>query len=150
MSIAAPNLQQLASGLPSEIQQALRSALSAQDKFNVDVARAFANLSSWAWVRPKLLNGWVDFSATLVAQYAVLSCGLIILAGSIKSGTIGTAAWTMPTALCPSQDINMETPSNGVRGVVVVSPSGAVIPQVGSNTFMALDGCLYLPAQAPG
>lgn len=148
MSLNVPNLQALATGLPDEVQSALRAALAAQDKYNRDVANAVASLSTWTWVRPQLLNGWTDFSATLVARYAVLSNGLVAFAGAIHAGTLGLRAFTLPTVLCPSQDVNLEVASNAVRGVVTVGVSGAVTPAVGDASFMALDNCLFLPARA--
>jgi len=140
------SLQQLGAGLPPEVQTSIRSALSAQDKMNQDIAQLFTNVSAWNWQTPQFANGWKNFSTTLIARFTQLSCGLVVLSGAIISGTIGGTAFTLPEAMRPSQDCNFAVDSNDAFGKLVVQASGSVIPTVGSNAFFSLDGATFLPA----
>lgn len=144
MALNLPNLQLLAAGLPPDMQRVLGAALRAQDKLNRDISDALTALSVWTWQRPQLLNDWQDFSSTLVARYTKTAAGFVVLSGAIKSGTVGSTAFTLPVGFRPGQDLNLapwsfgETPSK-----FFVGPDGSVQPLVGSNVIFFLD-CAFL------
>lgn len=146
MALNLPSLQNLASSLPKEVQTALRSALSAQDQLNQDIALALKNIATWTWARPALQHGWLDFSTSLVARYTKLATGLVVISGSVKSGTIGTSAFVLPTAFCPDQEVDISPWSTGeTDSKLVILPSGLVVPVTGSNTQFSLD-CSFMAA----
>lgn len=137
MGLPVPSLQSLASGLPGEVAQKLRSALSAQDEFNRRIQAILSPAQTWQ--TPQLLNGWQNFSSHYVARYTQLPSGVVVLSGAIKSGTIGTVAFVLPALLRPDQDVAIAVDSNGALGRLVVHPSGNVSAEVGSNSFFSLE-----------
>lgn len=144
MAINLQNLQSLATGLPPELQQSLGGVLRAQDGINQQIATALSQLSAWTWLTPQLTNGWQSFSSTLVARYAKLSCGLVVLSGAIKSGTLSTTAFTLPLGYRPGQDLNLSAWSDGeTDSKLFINSAGSVQPQAGSTTIFSID-CVFL------
>lgn len=68
------------------------------------------------------------------------------LRGSIKSGTVGTAAFLLTTGFRPAGDSNFACVSNNLFGFVIVNAGGAVIVQAGSNSYVSLDGISFRAA----
>jgi hypothetical protein len=147
VGISVPNLQQLASGLPESVQQALRSALAAQDTFNRNVADAFNALADFTWQTPTTFqNGWLNFDATHYARFTKLQTGIIVLDGVIKSGTVGSTAFTLPLGYRPGIiDMNFAADSNVTPARLQVGTNGNVIPTTGGNGYYSLC-CMFLPA----
>jgi hypothetical protein len=142
VSVSAPNLQQLVSSLPKEMQGAMRSAFSAQDGFNAKAAGIFNNLPSWT--TPLLTNSWVAYRDSSTPQVIELPIGLatlVFVMGAIKSGTLNTTAFTLATP--PMQELGLSTDSNGAFGELVVQTTGAVIPRSGSNAYFSVT-CAYV------
>lgn len=145
LTLPTEPLQGLASKLPTQIQNVLRSALSAQDNINRKIASTFSSITVWNWTTPQFSNGWKNFSTSLVGRFTVTPSGLVVLSGAISSGTIGSKAFTLPAKLAPKQDCNFAVDSNDAFGKLVVHSNGDVVPAVGSNLFFALDGVSFLP-----
>lgn len=95
---------------------------------------------------PTLLNSWVNYGS----GYAPVGfyrdpLAKIYLRGRIKSGTAtaGTVLFTLPSAYRPSGRLSFSVASNGAFGQVDVLTNGDVTIQVGSNTWLALDGIQF-------
>lgn len=91
-------------------------------------------------------NSWVNYDANRPAGY-VKQGVYVVLFGLIKSGTVGSAAFTLPVGFRPTSMSGQErlfaVTSNALFGVVGVSDGGAVRPVVGSNVYFALDGIVF-------
>lgn len=95
-------------------------------------------------------NSWATFSASFTTKYRLTASGTYRMQGAIKSGVIGSAAFTLPKAAWPSQDQNLAVESNGAFGKLLIRASdGAVIPSVGSTTFFSLDSEWQPSSRAP-
>ncbi len=145
MGINAPNLQQLAAGLPSEVQDALRSALSAQNDFNAKLAQLI-NAAQQPQA-PQYVNAWVEFGGNTKSRYWMLPFGLVHLSLTMKSGVIGSTAFVLPVAFAGKYDITFPAytnqAGNEVGKLVVLGQAsgtpGVVIPATGSNTLYAVE-----------
>jgi hypothetical protein len=87
-------------------------------------------------------NSWVNFGAVQTAYY-YRSGGRTYLGGRIKSGSIGSSAFTLLTDYRPHPDdapVNQPAVSNSLFGMCQVTTAGLVIPVVGSNIWFSLDG----------
>jgi hypothetical protein len=86
-------------------------------------------------------NSWVNFGGTSVNSvgYYRDSLGRVKGKGVIKSGTIGSAALTLPAEYRPSRRCYFAAVSNGAFGFFTVEENGDVIPQAGNNTYFSLD-----------
>lgn len=96
-----------------------------------------------AWIAPTFLNAWVNFGGvTLVAGYRKIA-DVVYLRGTIKSGTIAAAAFTLPVGYRPHIQQIFISDANNLIGRVTVAPNGSVIPQIGSNVYYTLDGICF-------
>lgn len=90
--------------------------------------------------QPGFEHGWTNFDSSRVAGF-YRDRGRVYLSGLIKSGTVGTAAFTLPAGYLPTVDgILFDADSNFAFGLVVIHSSGAVEPSVGSNAHFSLEG----------
>jgi hypothetical protein len=92
-----------------------------------------------AWSAPVYTNAWVDYLAGYRAGGYRLAGTQVYLRGIIKSGTIGSSAFTLPLGYRPGQDLQFGTVSNNAFGMLYVGASGAVTPTVGSNAAFSLN-----------
>ena len=89
-------------------------------------------------------NGWTNYGGGYnLAGFLLDANGFIHLRGLIKSGTIGQAAFTIPPGFRPEYDQLFGTVSNSAIGRVDVTRAGLVIPSVGSNAWISLDGLIF-------
>lgn len=98
--------------------------------------------------QPVFANGWTHFDASASERPAAFyrHHGRVHLEGVIKAGTIGAAAFTLPTGYLPtpaSQQRGFGVVSATGPGVVYVFPNGDVTPAVGSNTWIYLDSISF-------
>jgi len=105
-------------------------------------------LSPEAWNAPGFLNAWVNSGGSdMVAGYyrEARSDGSfrVYVRGKIKSGTIATAAFQLPSGYRPSGNVAFACASNGLFGETIVDTSGNVIPQVGSNVWFDFGGITF-------
>lgn len=93
---------------------------------------------------PGFQHSWVNFDSDRPAAY-YRHMGRVHLAGVVKSGTVGSSAFTLLAGYRPASvnGLIFAVTSNGVFGVVTVDSTGAVIPAIGSNTYFALDGISF-------
>ena len=84
-------------------------------------------------------NAWVNFGATRVARY-FKDRGRVYIEGLIKSGVVGSAAFTLPAGYRPEATISFAVDSNSALGLVYVNSDGTVVPASGNNAFFHLYG----------
>lgn len=105
----------------------------------------FTAYRDWRFVgvtgQPAFTNSWTNFGAPYAnASFMLIPDGFVQLHGTIKSGTVGSAAFTLPPGFRPSAPIPYAVVSNGVFGRVDVSNDGTVTPlSPSSNTSVVLD-----------
>lgn len=94
---------------------------------------------------PAFQNSWVNFgSGWKVATYWKDVFGFVHLAGLIKSGTVGSAAFTLPPGFRPDSAEMFAVSSNNVFGQVEIQADGTVTPMSPSNnTFVSLSGITF-------
>jgi len=79
-------------------------------------------------------HSWVNFDAGWqVAGYWRDPLGWVHLRGLVKSGTVGSSAFTLPPGFRPKLSEPFAVISNGAVGRVDVQSDGQVIPQLPSN-----------------
>lgn len=90
---------------------------------------------------PAFANGWVNFGAPYHnAAFWKDPLGFVHLRGVIKTGTVGSAAFTLPPGYRPPGEIASLVLSNGTTGRVDIQTDGSVIPKSpSSNLSVALD-----------
>jgi hypothetical protein len=95
---------------------------------------------------PAFANAWVNHNAVSKARFYKDALGIVHLGGLIKNGTIGLKAFTLPAGYLPSytdatpHPLGFAVDSNGAFGTVQVQSNGDVIPAVGNNAWVYLDG----------
>src|SRR5215472_16626669 len=97
-----------------------------------------------AWTNvASFTNSWVNFgSGAFSAGYRLVG-NRVFLRGAIKSGTINTAAFTLPAGYRPTANINLVAVSNLAVGAVQILSSGVVTPAAGSNVWISFDGLSF-------
>ena len=89
------------------------------------------------WVAPTFTNSWVNFGGTRETAGYYKDRDRVYLKGSIKNGTLSTAAFTLPSGYRPAADLVF---SRGTLGAVVIGSNGAVTIVYSANTDVPLDG----------
>lgn len=97
---------------------------------------------------PVFEHSWVNFaSGWQVATYYKDVFGFVRLSGVIKSGTVGSSAFTLPPGYRPAAAEPFSIVSNGVFGRVDVNGDGTVVPQSpSSNVSVSLSGIVFKAA----
>jgi hypothetical protein len=92
--------------------------------------------------QPAFANSWAHYGAPYSnASYIKRPGGWVELIGVIKSGTVGSAAFTLPPGYRPISTKSLLTLSNGTTGRVDIGSDGTVTPIAPSNnTSVVLDG----------
>lgn len=96
-----------------------------------------------SWTAPTFTNSWVDFGGTCPAAGFRLVGTRVVLRGAIKSGTINTAAFTLPAGYRPTGSVTFAVNSNGSYGAATITSAGVFTPAVGSNVAFNLDGISF-------
>lgn len=79
-------------------------------------------------------NSWVNYgSGETAAAYWKDPFGIVHLEGLIKSGSVGSAAFTLPLGYRPAANVVFGVESNNSHGRVDVDTSGNVTPKTPSN-----------------
>lgn len=105
----------------------------------------FKAYADWRFVggagQPAFAASWVNYGAPYAnASFVKLPDGFVQLHGVIKSGTVGSAAFTLPPGYRPSAPVPFVVLSNGAAGRVDVGADGTVTPLAPStNTSVVLD-----------
>lgn len=113
---------------------------------SISLLRAAAVPGAWTAVLGGIgfTNGWVNFDAGHPAQYRKIG-DEVELRGLIKTGTVGTGAFTLPAGFRPFQtDDTFPVASNGAYGQVTVFATGVVqIGNPASNVYAYLSGIRF-------
>jgi len=105
----------------------------------------FTHVEDWHEVgtagEPVFENSWVNFDTDRPARFYKDPLGIVHLSGLIKTGSIGTVAFTLPEGYRPDHDsgnAHIATASNSLYGELVINTDGSVKPSVGSNAWFSL------------
>ena len=113
-----------------------------KDKFSPTKEKGFRLIGGQG--NPPFLNAWVNFDAGWQqAGFWRDVLGFVHLRGLIKTGTINTAAFTLPPGYRPALSEVFPTMSNAALGRLSVAPDGSVVPEVGSAVNFALSGIYF-------
>lgn len=107
------------------------------DSYNKDIAiqsKALKALPSL--ITPTFTNSWVLDGAF---GYYLNSFNELCFMGALKSGVLGSTAFTLPTGYRPIRTLRISCVSNGALGYIVINTNGTVVPQ-GNNTYVSFDG----------
>lgn len=100
------------------------------------------------WIPPTLTNSWINFGgAEATAGYFKDQFGVVHLKGTIKSGTLDAAAFTLPAGYRPAALTYYATNSNGAFGALNIYSNGEVRPKSGSSVFFSLAGITFKAVQ---
>ncbi|MGE4213769.1 MAG: SGNH/GDSL hydrolase family protein [Anaerotignaceae bacterium] len=100
------------------------------------------------WTPATLLNSWVNTGGAndAVCAYRIDNGGNTQIKGFIKDGitTAGTTIFTLPVGKRPLENKYLPVFSNGVIGIIRVSPNGDVVCiSVSSNAWLSLDNISF-------
>ena len=94
---------------------------------------------------PAFENGWVNHGGASEPDVAfcLVDSRFVFFDGIAKSGTITAAMFTLPTGYRPSTYCYLPVCSFHAFAEVIIYPDGRVIPQVGNNSWFALNGVFF-------
>jgi hypothetical protein len=102
-----------------------------------------AGATDTAWTAVSAFtNSWVSFGAPEFAPGFRLVNGWVRLRGCMKSGTSGTAAFTLPSGYRPTATCGFPAVANGAFASVSIASTGAVTA-TGSNASFFLDNISF-------
>lgn len=95
--------------------------------------------------QPAYTNSWVNGGAPyFAAAYIKTEDGWVRMRGAIKSGVIGSSAFTLPPGFRPASTSRHAIVSNAAFGIVDITSAGLVVPQSpSSNVLVSLDGIQF-------
>lgn len=96
--------------------------------------------------QPTFQGTWVNYSInnTENAHFYKDNQGIVHLGGAIKSGTLNTVAFNLPSGYYDTYSRYYAVPSTGGFSQIVVQANGAVVPVVGTpSAYIALDGITF-------
>ncbi|RYZ37446.1 MAG: hypothetical protein EOO71_27945 [Myxococcaceae bacterium] len=76
-------------------------------------------------------------------KYYKNSAGDVVLGGSIKNGSLGSAAFNLPAGYRPLDELHLPVVSNTGFGRIHITADGNVTPMSGSTTEFSLDGIRF-------
>lgn len=101
-----------------------------------------------AWTVLSTSNSWVYFGSDYAQPaYLVDKMGVVHVRGLIKSGTFINTAATLPVGLRPLNGLIFPAATSAAYGRVDVTSAGAIVPQVGSNTYFDLSHIVFRAQQ---
>lgn len=92
------------------------------------------------WQTPTLLSGWQHYGSIYPPARYRRRDGIVNLRGLIRSGTIGQRIMTLPAGYRPPYELIFSVASNNAYGEVRVATNGDVVPVIGNNGWVSLDG----------
>lgn len=124
-------------------QLSVSSKLTVLDKIVMAREPEFRRIGSTG--SPTFENSWVNFGAGWqVAGFWRDAFGWVHLRGLIKSGTVGSNAFTLPPGYRPKLSEAFGVDSNSAYGRVEVLADGSVIPKTPSNNaYVSLSGIKF-------
>jgi hypothetical protein len=97
--------------------------------------------SQYDFIVPTLINSWVNYGDPAIgadAGYYKDTDNIVHLRGLVKSGTIPSAAFILPSGFRPQYPLYFPVASNNAFGMVIISTGGNVIINQGSNVYVDL------------
>lgn len=147
---------------PASVGQVVRVAGLAGDRYIDDVLGVAydpdpppPDLSTdWVYLTSPYSNGWVDYGSIYSPiGYRRTAEGLVMLRGLIKSGTVQTTIFVLPTGFRPNPGMDHEynyiVPASGSGAArIEVLPGDGTVKVVnyvggGNNGYIFLDGCMF-------
>jgi hypothetical protein len=61
----------------------------------------------------------------------------------VKDGTIDTTIFTLPNGFRPATIVVIATVSNALFGYIQINTDGTVVPKVGNNAWVSLEGITF-------
>jgi hypothetical protein len=101
---------------------------------NKDVSSK-ANKTQPSLNTPTFTNAWVTDG---LFGYFLNPFGKLEFVGAIKTGTLGSSAFTLPAGYRPVTQKRVSCVSNGTFGYVIIGTDGTIKPY-GNNTYISLD-----------
>lgn len=95
---------------------------------------------------PAFENSWVNFDSNRPARFYKDPFGRVHLDGMIKTGAIGTTAFTLPEGFRADHigaTIHIGAASNDSYGELLINTIGEVHPAVGSSVWFSLSGISF-------
>jgi hypothetical protein len=120
---------------PADREQLLELLLQQiLDEVDADL---YAQAGVTAWTAVTFQNGWVNFgSGYAEAKYRKVG-DRVEVRGAVKTGTVGTAVFTLPAGFRPPAKIIYTADGNGSYGRLEVGTGGTVTHLTGGNAFFA-------------
>lgn len=119
-------------------------------RFTMPSDAPWRTVASSGTIEPYFKNSWTpeDDATYHAAACCMFPLGIVRLRGVMDAGTIGSAAFTLPSGWRPNRKMWFAAGCEveGVAptiGFVVVDTSGNVIPKYGDNASFALDGIQF-------
>ncbi|RED85312.1 hypothetical protein [Cohnella phaseoli] len=141
----APNIRE-------SIESLVREVVEARTETSV-LKNTKAQEQQPQWIAPTLRNGWENYSNTggvlyTNASYRKNELGYVELKGLVSQGTVGVAAFVLPTGYRPRsyRVFAVHAESGGgtmVHGEVIVFPDGQVRVYASSNVYFGFDGVVF-------
>jgi hypothetical protein len=119
----------------------------------INTIRNYDNSTPWIEIgttgAPAFQNSWINYSSGSDGNHRAAfmrdAAGIVHLRGLIKTGAIGSAAFTLPIGFRPNVSpgfslgyIRFACVSNGLFGSCRVDKDGLILPEVGSSTWFDL------------
>lgn len=117
-----------------------QSGSNPQASYNPNNALLDLNPKLPAWVAPTFTNSWVNAGD---AAYTKDHMNCVTLRSVISSGTMSTAAFTLPVGYRPVVQESFVVNSNAGLGIVTIFTNGAVTPVAGNNAYVYLSGIRF-------
>lgn len=116
---------------------------------------AFVNIQSLGdtgTVTPTLGNSWVAVGSGFKAPTYRLRGGLVVLSGTMRSGTVSNPVFTLPAGSRPLTTLRFLTESSGPGGAQIDILNTGVVQVAqyvsgGSNLTVGLDGIVFFAEQ---
>jgi hypothetical protein len=131
----------------TQTSSALSKALTFGENFNATVQAVEVTLKP-DWQTPALTNSWAAFGGGYQAPQYRRVGDTVEIRGAVAGGTIGLAAFTLPSGYRPPAGLEVATVSNSLFGVLGVGATGAVTPAVGAVVSFWL-GCSFAVESPP-
>ena len=131
-------------GLPKiGVDEALVSQLTVSDTIAFTKDPSFHTVGANG--EPAFANSWAAAGgAYLAPAFWRDPLGFVHLRGRLASGTVGSAAFTLPPGYRPTGTVAFPVISNATIGQVEVAADGTVKPvSPSSNTYVSLDGITF-------
>jgi phage minor structural protein len=104
------------------------------------MARFLAGIYTEDWVYPSLQNGWINYGGSFSqVAYKKDPMGFVHIKGMVRSGTIGSACFTLPSGYIPSEQMTRVTNCDTGMARVDVFRDGQVYIQSGSQTWTSVE-----------